>query len=65
MGNLVEVARFSDPEEAFCARGYLLSLGIDSIIHNEFHLNMEPYLRIALGGYGLLIVDDREEEARA
>ena len=65
MGSLVEIARFYDPEEAYCAQGYLRSYGIDTIIQNEHHLAMNPSLRVALGGYGLLGFADVKEEARA
>ncbi|NOX94469.1 MAG: hypothetical protein GXP04_05045 [Alphaproteobacteria bacterium] len=64
MGNLVQVAQYFDPEEAYCAKGYLQSYGIDTIIQNEHHLTMAPWLRVALGGYRLLVFSDLEEDAR-
>jgi hypothetical protein len=64
MGNLVEVVRFFDPEEAYCAKGFLRSRGIDTIIQNEHHLTMAPWLRVALGGYCILTMSELEEDAR-
>ena len=63
MGNLVEIARFFDPEEAYCAKGYLLSHGIDTLIQNDHHLTMAPWLRIALNGYGLQVTASKKNEA--
>lgn len=63
MGNLVEIARFYDPEEAYCAKGYLLSHGIDTLIQNDHHLTMAPWLRIALNGYGLQVMASKQNEA--
>lgn len=65
MGSLVEIARFYDPEEAYCAQGYLRSCGIDAFVQNEHHLSVNPSLRIALGGYGLLGFADMASEAKA
>jgi hypothetical protein len=64
VSKLVEIARFLDPEEAYCAKAYLKSYGIDAIIQNEYHLTAAPWLRIALGGYPLLILSNFEDEAR-
>lgn len=64
VGNLVEIARFLDPEEAFCAKAYLNSYGIGAIVQNEYHLTAAPWLRFALGGYPLLIQSKFEDEAR-
>ena len=63
MADLVEIAHFYDPEEAYCARGFLQTHGIDTIIQNEHHLNMAPSLRVALGGYRILGVSEQREEA--
>ena len=65
MGKLVEVARFYDPEEAYCAVGYLKSYGIDALVDSEHHLTTAPWLRIALGGYGLHVREDLIGEAKA
>lgn len=64
MGKLVLIAQFYDSEEAYCAKGYLSSYGIDTIIQNEHRLTMAPWLRVALGGYRLLTFADFEEDAR-
>jgi hypothetical protein len=64
VSKLVEITRFLDPEEAYCAKGYLKSYGIDAIVQNEYHLTAAPWLRIALGGYPLLILSNFEDEAR-
>ena len=64
MPNLVEVARFYDPEEALCAASYLRAHGIETILQNEHHLTMAPYLRIALNGYGLLARTKQQDDAR-
>ncbi|NOX82800.1 MAG: hypothetical protein GXP06_07415 [Alphaproteobacteria bacterium] len=64
MSKLVEITRFLDPEEAYCAKGYLKSYGIDVIVQNEYHLTTAPWLRFALGGYPLLILSKFEDEAR-
>lgn len=65
MGRLVEIARYYDPEEAFCAQGYLRSCGIDTLVQNEHHLSMNPSLRVALGGYGLFGLAGDAEEAKS
>ncbi|PQA87494.1 hypothetical protein [Hyphococcus luteus] len=65
MGRLVEIARFYDPEEAYCARGYLRSCGIETFVQNEHHLAVAPHLRVALGGYGLFLTDALADEAKA
>ncbi len=64
MGNLIEIAGFYDPEETYCAKGLLQSHGIEAIVQNEHHLTMAPWLRVALGGYRLLIISDLAEDAR-
>lgn len=64
MGNLVEIARFYDPEEAYCARSFLLSNGIDSFMQNDHYLTMAPWMRIALDGYGLQVTASSEGDAR-
>ena len=60
MSSLVEVGRFFDPEEAYCARGLLNSAGIDVLLGDEHHLTAQPHLRLALGGFRLLV---RSEQA--
>ncbi len=65
MTTLVEVAQFYDPSEAYCAKGYLTSCGIDTIVQNENHLSVAPSLRIALGGYRLLALSDQKDLALA
>lgn len=65
MTDLVAIAYFFDPEEAFVAQSYLRADGVDALIQNEYHLNMAPWLRIALGGYRPLAVDETATEARA
>ncbi|MAW78864.1 MAG: hypothetical protein CMI63_01395 [Parvularcula sp.] len=64
MGNLVEIARFYDPEEAYCARSFLLSNGIDSFVQNDHYLTAAPWMRIALQGYGLQVMASAENDAR-
>ncbi len=64
MGNLVEIAAFFDPEEAYCARGYLQSYGVDAILQNEHHLATAPWLRVALGGYRLMAPSEQVREAQ-
>ena len=63
MSHLVEIAQFYDPEEAYCAQGYLRSHGIDTILQNEHHLTTNPTLRYALGGYRLLVLPKMKEGA--
>lgn len=64
MGNLIEIARFYDPEEAYCAKSFLLSNGIDSFVQNDHYLTMAPWMRIALHGYGLQVMASSEDNAR-
>ncbi|WP_425410916.1 hypothetical protein [Hyphococcus sp.] len=64
MGNLVEIARFYDPEEAYCVKSFLLSNGIDSYIQNDYYLTMAPWLRIALSGYGVQVMATHALDAR-
>ena len=54
MSTLIEVGNFYDPEEAYCAWGYLNANGVYAVIQNEYHLTSAPWLRVALGGYRLL-----------
>ena len=61
----MEVAQFYDPAEAYCAKGYLKSFGIDTVVQNENHLSVAPSLRIALGGFRLLAISDQKDDALA
>jgi len=63
MGNLVEIARFYEPEEAFCASSYLQSFDIVVIIQNEYHLTIDPAMRIGLGGFRLLVSSEAATSA--
>lgn len=63
MTNLVEVARYLDPEEAICAQSYLRAHGIYSVLQGWDHLAMQPWHRIALNGYGLLCSETRAANA--
>ncbi len=65
MGNLSAIAQFADPEEAYCAKGFLLARGIDCIIQNDHHLTMAPWMRVALGGYRLMVIEAFSDEAKA
>ncbi|MEZ5955465.1 MAG: hypothetical protein R3C13_14305 [Hyphomonas sp.] len=60
----VRIATFYGPEEAYCARGLLQASGFDAVILNEHHLNMNPALRVALGGYELAVPAPDETAAR-
>jgi hypothetical protein len=64
MGRLVEIAHFYDPEEAYCAKGFLLAHGIQTIFQNEHYVTVDPALRFALGGYRMLALSEFEETAR-
>lgn len=64
MSDLVQIAQFYDPEEAYCAKSYLQSHGIETFVQNDHHLTMAPWLRVALGGYRLLAIDTEAAEAR-
>jgi len=64
MRKLVEIAHFHDPEEAFCACSYLDSHGVVTIIKNEHHLTVQPFLRVGLGGYPLLAANADAELAQ-
>lgn len=57
MGSLTEIARFYDPEEAFCAQAFLRSCGFETYLQNEHLLSMAPHLRVAVNGYGLYSLD--------
>jgi len=63
MGNLVEIARFYEPEEAFCTSSYLQSFDIVVIIQNEYHLTIDPAMRIGLGGFRLLVSSEAATSA--
>lgn len=65
MGQLSAIAQFADPEEAYCAKGFLRARGIDCIIQNDHHLTMAPWLRVALGGYRLMVIDAFADDAKA
>lgn len=65
MSRLVEIAHIYDPEEAFCVRAYLRSAGVYCVLQNEHHLGSAPWMRVALGGYRLLVVDDEAEDAKS
>lgn len=65
MASLVEIVRFSEPEEAYCAQSYLRAQGFETIVQNEYHLTMAPWLRVALGGYPLLGLSETANDARA
>lgn len=63
MASLVQFTRYFDPEETYCAKSYLQSHGIETIIQNEHHLTMAPWLSIALGGYRLLGMSEDKDAA--
>lgn len=65
MGNLSTIAQFADPEETYCAKGFLHARGIDCIIQNDHHLTMAPSLRVALGGYRLMVIRSFADDAKA
>ncbi len=54
----MEVAVFYDPEEALCAQSALQADGCVHFLHNSNHLSVAPSLRVALGGYRLLVMDE-------
>lgn len=64
MTRLVELAIFYDPEEALCAQGAVRAGGCFTLLQNEHHLATAPWLRVALGGYRLCVLEDDAERAR-
>lgn len=64
MGRLVEIAAFYDPEEALCASAYLRAYGVETLLQNEHHLTMAPSLRVALGGYRVLVNSAAAKDAK-
>jgi hypothetical protein len=53
--SLTRIATFYDPEEAYCAKGFLESHGFEVCLLNEHHLSANPAFRVALGGFGLAV----------
>ena len=64
MSRLVEIATFYSPEEAYCAQGALRSGGCFTLLSNEHHLNVAPSLRVGLGGYRLLVLEEDANDIR-
>lgn len=52
-----EVGRFYEVGEAEVAAGFLRSLGIEVTLPEQHALGAQPELRIAFGGYRLLVED--------
>lgn len=65
MSSLVEIANIYSPEEAFCVRACLRSAGIYCVLQNEHHLSSAPWMRVALGGYRLLVLEDEADQAKS
>ena len=65
MANFVEIKHFYEPEEAYCARGFLISNGISPTLLGEHHLAVEPWLRIGLGGYRMYVPASQKADAIA
>lgn len=63
MGRLTELACFYDPEEALCADALLRAHGVYTLLKNEHHLTMAPWLRVALGGFQLSVTSEDKERA--
>ncbi|MCA8897700.1 MAG: hypothetical protein H6847_12345 [Hyphomonas sp.] len=61
--SLTQVATYYDPEEAYCAKGFLESCGFDVYLVNEHHLAANPAFRVALGGYALAVPASAAKEA--
>ncbi len=64
MANLVEISHGYEPEGAYCTKAFLTAYGFHVVIQNEHHLAVNPALRVALGGYRLLIPKSEAEEAQ-
>jgi DNA-directed RNA polymerase subunit RPC12/RpoP len=60
-----QVALFYDAEEAQVARGFLRSRGLKAVLPDEQTLGVRPELRIALGGYRLLVPYEEAFQASA
>jgi hypothetical protein len=64
MGDLVEVARFYDPEEAYCAKSFLNAHGISTFVGNDHYLTAAPWMRFALNGYGIHVAASDARDAQ-
>ena len=62
--DLVEIARFLDPTEAQAAAAALRSSGMHVHVQNEHYGQVEPYLQVALGGFGLYASSEDAADAR-
>lgn len=59
-----EIARFYEVSEAQIATGYLRAQGFEAQLADQGMLGVEPHLRIALGGYRLMVPDKEAYTAR-
>ena len=64
MSGLRHIKTFSDPEEAQIAAGYLRAHGVDAMLADQDSLNTLPYLRVALGGFRILVPASHYDDAR-
>ncbi|MEO1251909.1 MAG: hypothetical protein AAFW81_06145 [Pseudomonadota bacterium] len=65
MSGLREIAFFYDPEEAYCALAYIRSHDLPVYLFGEGHLNINPALRVALGGYRMVVPAGEAKTARS
>ena len=65
MARLVDIYWFLDPEEAICVRSLLNAHGVEVWIPEEFHMTSAPALRLALGGYRIVVLDAQAADATA
>jgi hypothetical protein len=63
--DLVEIKRFLDLTEAQAAAAALRASGMSIHVQNEHYGQTEPYLQIALGGFGIYAAEADARDARA
>lgn len=63
--DLVEIKRFLDLTEAQAAAAALRASGMPVHVQNEHYGQTEPYLQIALGGFGIYASEADAADARA
>lgn len=63
MGGLIWLNTYIDIEEAVVAQGYLRAQGVDALLFGEDHTTVDVNLRLAVGGYRIMVFAEEFDAA--